>query len=63
MNDAEFYKLITGLSDEDLELNEHSQLDCGNCFTSIPKEVLIDAGNYLYLRDYDCHNCNEPLGS
>lgn len=63
MNDAEFYKAITGLSDEDLELNEHSQLDCGNCFTAIPKWVLIDAGNVIYLNEYVCENCHEPLGS
>lgn len=63
MTDYEFYKAITGLSDEDLELDEHSQLDCGNCFTAIPKWVLKDAGNYIYLNDYTCENCHEPLGS
>jgi len=62
LNDYEFYKAITGLSDEDLELDENSMLDCGNCFKQIPKEILKDAGNVIYLRDYDCENCGEPLG-
>jgi len=62
LNDAEFYKAITGLSDEDLELDENSQLDCMNCFTEIPQWVLKDAGNVIYLNEYECENCNEPLG-
>ena len=63
LNDADFYKAITGLSDEDLELDENSQLDCMNCFTKIPQWVLKDAGNVIYLNEYECETCNEPLGS
>jgi len=63
LNDADFYKAITGLSDEDLELDENSQLDCMNCFTEIPQWVLKDAGNVIYLNEYECETCNEPLGS
>lgn len=62
LNDAEFYKAITGLSDEDLELDGSSQLDCMNCFTQIPQWVLKDAGNVIYLNEYECENCHEPLG-
>tara|TARA_B100001778_G_scaffold300729_1_gene276305 strand:+ start:495 stop:674 length:180 start_codon:yes stop_codon:yes gene_type:complete len=59
MLDAEFYKAITGV--ESTELTGEEDLDCGNCFTSIPKEVLVDAGDIVFLRDYECESCNEPF--
>ena len=60
--DREFYQSITGLKDEDLKLDKSSGLDCMNCMTAIPGEVLEDAGDFIYLSDYTCENCNEPLG-
>lgn len=60
MNDSEFFKAITGI--ENTELTANDWLDCGNCFTRIPGEVLEDAGDVIYLNEYTCENCNEPLG-
>ena len=57
----EIYKTITGMTEEDMQFNEKSQMDCGNCFTAIPNEVLVDAGELFFLGDYDCENCGEPL--
>ena len=62
MLDYDFYKAITGLTDKDLELTKDSALDCGNCFTKIPGNILEDAGNAFFLGDYTCEKCNEPLG-
>jgi MinD superfamily P-loop ATPase len=49
------------MTEEDMQFNEKSQMDCGNCFTAIPNEVLVDAGELFFLGDYDCENCGEPL--
>jgi len=60
MFDSEFFKAITGV--EDTTLTKDDWLDCGNCFTRIPGEILEDAGDVIYLNEYDCEKCNEPLG-
>lgn len=60
LGDAEFYKAITGV--ETTELKGDEILDCNNCFTRIPKWVIEDAGDIIYLNEYTCEKCNEPLG-
>ena len=57
----EVYKAITGLTEEEMQFDENSQMDCGNCFTAIPNYILVDAGELFFLGDYDCENCGEPL--
>lgn len=59
MFDAEFYKAISGV--EDTELTGDEILDCGNCFTRIPKHILEDAGDVVFLNEYNCEKCHEPL--
>lgn len=58
MFDSEFYKAISGA--ETTELTGEELLDCGNCFKRIPKEILEDAGDIIFLNEYECENCGEP---
>ena len=58
----EIYKSITGLTEEEMQFDEKSEMDCNNCFTAIPNYILVDAGELFFLGDYDCENCGEPLG-
>tara|TARA_R100000742_G_C4243120_1_gene62450 strand:+ start:105 stop:311 length:207 start_codon:yes stop_codon:yes gene_type:complete len=62
IDDKQFYMAITGLKSEDLKLDKNSGLDCMNCMKAIPEWVLEDAGDFIYLNEYDCENCGEPLG-
>ena len=62
MLDYEFFKEISGLTDEDLELTKDSVLNCGNCFALIPGEILEYPGNAFFFSDYTCEKCQEPLG-
>lgn len=59
LGDAEFYKAITGV--ETTELTGDEIMECGNCGTTIPKWVLEDAGDIIFLNEYDCEKCNEPF--
>jgi MinD superfamily P-loop ATPase len=58
MTDKEFFSAISGV--EDTELTGDELIDCGNCMVRIPKEILQDAGDYIFLNEYTCENCNEP---
>jgi len=59
--DYQIHLAISGLTEEEAQFNEDTQLDCPNCFTAIPKWILEDAGEIFFLGDYDCENCGEPL--
>ena len=56
------YQAISGLSEEEMQLDETMSLDCNNCFKPIPKWILKDAGDVFFLGDYECEHCFEPLG-
>ena len=56
------YQAISGLSEEEMQLDGTMSLDCNNCFKPIPKWILEDAGDVFFLGDYECENCFEPLG-
>tara|TARA_R100000742_G_C4179718_1_gene15252 strand:- start:26 stop:220 length:195 start_codon:yes stop_codon:yes gene_type:complete len=56
------YQAISGLSEEEMQLDATMSLDCNNCFKPIPKWILEDAGDVFFLGDYECEHCFEPLG-
>ncbi len=56
------YQAISGLSEEEMQLDATMSFDCNNCFKPIPKWILEDAGDVFFLGDYECEHCGEPLG-
>ena len=58
----DIFQMFTGMSEEEMQFTGDEFMNCGNCFTRIPKDILIDAGELFFLSDYTCEKCNEPLG-
>ena len=60
-NDVEFYKEISGLTDEELKFPKGASWDCCNCFKPVSQEILDDCYDIFDLKETVCEHCEEYI--